>query len=86
MVKYYLATKKEMLVFETIWMKLQNTAWSHLYVELKKKKIKNSKSQIQRTDWWMPAAGVGGGGGGWQWVKYMKEILKRKMYTALSNL
>ena len=25
-VKYYLATKKEMLVFETIWMKLKNTA------------------------------------------------------------
>ena len=33
-----------------------------LICRIKKIIIKNSKSQIQRTDWWMPAAGVGGGG------------------------
>lgn len=70
MVKYYLATKKEMLPFEIIGIKCQYSTlskinltdkYSNISLTCRIKKIITKNSKSQGTDWWMPAEGVGVG-------------------------
>ena len=71
---YSMIIKKKILIFVTTRMKFEGIMlseisqtekgklWSHLYVELKKKK--------QETDWWLSEAGDGGWG---KWMKVVKR-------------